>query len=316
MLEDLTGGFNYGAGTVELAAAAALGDPAARRPPHALAALPHRRQDPPRRRRRRPTRSRRRSTRSPPAPVGALLPATHAAQVERRDRSASPTARPARPSRCATRPVLKLERGRDARGPGPGVRRLGARGSCATTSSARPSSTATSSLDLVVGRGRARPGDPRDRRRLDAVRRGPAQGRGAALHPLPPRRRPRRQRRGRRADACCKSRSPASTPSPTPSPPSAASTPRRSSHARQRAVDGDPLALPRGHRRGLRVPGRRGVARASRARSASPPRAGGAVPLHLVPRVYPADRQLELRRADARRGAADRGRRATSTSGG
>ena len=50
VLEDLTGGFNYGSGTVHARAAAALGDPAAGRPPHALAALPDRRQDPPRRR--------------------------------------------------------------------------------------------------------------------------------------------------------------------------------------------------------------------------------------------------------------------------
>ena len=48
-------------------------------------------------------------------------------------------------------------------------------------------------LDLVVRRGRARPGDPRDRRRLDAVRRG-ARRRARSLRftPLPPRRRPRR----------------------------------------------------------------------------------------------------------------------------
>ena len=47
-----------------------------------------------------------------------------------------------------------------------------------------------------------------------------------------------------------------------------------------------------------------------------PPRDGGAVPLHLVPRIYPADRRLRLRRADARRGAAAPRSPSTSTSAG
>ncbi len=62
VLADLTGGFNYGAGQRRARAAGTLGDPAARRPPAALAALPDRRQP--------STRTRPRSTRSPPRRSG------------------------------------------------------------------------------------------------------------------------------------------------------------------------------------------------------------------------------------------------------
>ena len=67
VLEDLTGGFNYGSGTVELELPPRSAISAAWPGPHALAALPDRRQDPPTAAPRRRTRSRRRSTRSPPA---------------------------------------------------------------------------------------------------------------------------------------------------------------------------------------------------------------------------------------------------------
>ena len=84
---------------------------------------------------------------------------------------------------------------------------------------------------------------------------------------------------------------------------------RRAARARARARrDGDPHALPRGDRRGLRVPGRRGVA-ARRARGlpgAERRRPGAAAdPPARVPRRPPA----ALRGAGARRDAAARRRR-------
>ena len=77
---------------------------------------------------------------------------------------------------------------------------------------------------------------------------------------------------------------------------------RRRRAARPRAparVDGDPLALPRGHGRGLRVPGRRGVA-ADRARGLHPARrrrAGAAAP---APARVPGRPSARPRRAAAR----------------
>ena len=199
VLEDLTGGFNYGSGHGRARAAAALGRRPARRAAPALAALPDRRDERSPAARARPTRTRRRSTRSPPRPMGARLPATHAARIEREILGVS-DGTPGQIFPLRHQPVLKLGHGRDARGPGPGVRATGRAGS------ARPDFVGSTEfdrhfvLDLVSRRGRARPGDPRDARRLDAVRRGPAQGRGPALHALPPRRRPRRQRHGRHAE--------------------------------------------------------------------------------------------------------------------
>ena len=55
-------------------------------------------------------------------------------------------------------------------------------------------------VDLVSGEVEFGPAIRETSGALDAVRRGPAQGRGAALHALPPRRRPRRQRHRRVAD--------------------------------------------------------------------------------------------------------------------
>ena len=90
-------------------------------------------------------------------------------------------------------------------------------------------------LDPVSGERRARPRDPRDRRRLDPVRRGAAEGRRAALHALPPRRRPARQRHRRRAVGAAQPRSPASTRSPTRSPRVGGVDAEALEHARQRA---------------------------------------------------------------------------------
>ena len=167
-------------------AAAALGDPAAGRPPHALAALPDRRQDPPRRRRdhllaaARDLLDHRRRRRLPAA--------RHARVADHPEILGVSDGTPGQIFPLRNAPVLKPMAGRDARGPGPRVRRLGALGAARRLRR----------LDRVrpplqprrrLGRDRVRPRDPRDRRRLDAVRRRPAQGRGAALHPLPPRRR-------------------------------------------------------------------------------------------------------------------------------
>ena len=122
------------------------------------------------------------------APIGALLPATHAAQVERRDARRSATARPARCSRCATPRCSSPSTGEtlEVQDPESGDwSTLGAARGLRRLDRVRPPLRARPRHR----RGRARPGDPRDRRRLDAVRRRAAEGRGAALHALPPRRR-------------------------------------------------------------------------------------------------------------------------------
>ena len=144
VLEDLTGGFNYGSGTVELElpprsaiaaarrATACTGCAAGstrRRAPAAPATtyshaagdlLDHRRADGrAAARRRTPSRDRARDPR----------------RVRRHARPDLPAAQP---------PGAQAGTRRDARGPGPRVRRLGALGAARRTSSARPSSTATS----------------------------------------------------------------------------------------------------------------------------------------------------------------------------
>ena len=100
MLEDLTGGFNYGSGAVELQLPNDERGAAARRQAAALAALPHRRAD----------RVRRRAgasyTHAPEiysitaAPIGALLPAAHSARVEGEALGTS-DGTPGQPSSCA-----------------------------------------------------------------------------------------------------------------------------------------------------------------------------------------------------------------------
>ena len=75
---------------------------------------------------------------------------------------------------------------------------------------------------------------------------------------------------------------------------------RRPGVARERAHargDGDPHALPRGDRRGLRVPLRRGLAARRPRRLPAAGRGRACVRVHIVPRVAPADRQLDARRA-------------------
>ena len=143
VLEDLTGGFNYGSGIGRARAAAALGRRPARRAPPALAALPDRGDERRPAAAARPTRTRPRSTRSAPPRWAPACPSTHAARVEREILGVSPTARRARTSRCATSRCSSSARARRSRSrtPSPATGRAG---SAARTSSARPSSTATS----------------------------------------------------------------------------------------------------------------------------------------------------------------------------
>ena len=176
VLEDLTGGFNYGSGTVELQCPPRSADRAARRQAAALAALPDRRQDA------------RRRDHDLHAPARDLLDHRRAGRRAARRvalrrapraRCSALTRRHARPGRsgCATRRCSSRRRARRSRSRtrSPAT---GSAGSCARTSSARRRSTATSHARRRLGRDRVRPGDPRDRRRLDAVRRGAAEGRG------------------------------------------------------------------------------------------------------------------------------------------
>ncbi len=175
-------------------AAAALGGPADGRAPPALAALPDRRQDPARRGRddlhaaagdllahRRPGRR---------AAAGHARLAGPAGDPRRLRRHAEPDV-PA-----AQRAAAEAAGGRDAGGPGPRVRRLGTLGAARRL---RRLHRVRPPLQPRPGlrRRRVRPGDPRDGRRLDPVRRRPAEGRRAALHPLPLRRRADGQRHRR-----------------------------------------------------------------------------------------------------------------------
>ena len=211
-------------------------DRAARRQAAALAALPDRRQDA-RRRARRPTRTRPRSTRSPPRRSARCCPASHSARAE--SEMLGVVRRHARPGRSALRnaPVLKPRAGRDARGPGPGVRRLGALGAARELRRARPSSTATSTLDVVSGEIELGPAIRETRRRLVAVRRG-ARRRARSLRftPLPPRRRARGQRRGRHALNVLRSPIPGVDTVTNPEPAIGGVDAEPLEHARQRAA--------------------------------------------------------------------------------
>ena len=195
VLEDLTGGFNYGSGTVELAAAAAQRGPAARRatactgcaaastrrtaPGGAAATYTH-----------------------PPeiysitaAPIGARLPPTHASRDEREILGAS-DGTPGQIFPLRYRPVLALGRGRDARGAGPRVRRLGALGA-ARGLRRLDRVDRHFTLDLVGGEVEFGPAI----RETDGgwTQYGAVPPKGAVLRftRLPPRRRAPRQRRGR-----------------------------------------------------------------------------------------------------------------------
>ena len=242
-------------------------------------------------------------------PMGARLPATHAARVEREIVGVS-DGTPGQIFPLRHHPVLKLGTGETLEVQDPES------GDWARWEPRNDFVGSTQFdrhfvVDLVSRRGRARPGDPRDERPLDPVRRRPAQGRGAALHALPPRRRPRRQRHRRVADRAQEhDRRHRHGDQPGGR---ARRRGRRDHHPRAPArVDGDPLALPRGDRRGLRVPGRRGepARRARRLHPAARRRPGAAAPRAAHPPGRPAP---ALRRADAGGGAARGGRASTST---
>ena len=142
VLEDLTGGFNYGSGTVELELP----------PRSAVAAIAGQRLHWLRCRITDTTASGRQGasyTHAPEiysitaAPVGARLPATHASLIEREILGVQRRhARPDLPA--APPPGAEGRRGRDARGPGPGHRRLGALGVAHRLRRLDRSTTATS----------------------------------------------------------------------------------------------------------------------------------------------------------------------------
>ena len=261
VLEDLTGGFNYGAGTVELqlpprSAVQPLGG-------HRMHWLRCRIDD--------KTRHGGAATTytQPPeiysitaAPIGALLPA-HARRAggERGARRLRRHARPDLPA--ALQPGAQARdaaRRSRSRTPSPAT---GRPGSCAPDFVTSTEFDRHFILDPVAGE----------------VELGPAiretDGGWTQYGAIPPKGALMRFTRYRHGGGrggnvaagtltSCARRSPASTRSPTRGRPPAASTP--SARARPPARgDGDPHALPRGHGRGLRVPRRRGVA-ARRAR--------------------------------------------------
>ena len=289
VLEDLTGGFNYGAGAVELQLPDALGGPAAGRPPPALAALPHRRQDAPRQRRDHLH-----------AGAGDLLDHRRADR-----RAAAGLARRARGQRDARRvrrhagpdlpaplqPGAEADDRRDARGPRPRVGRLGGVGAAPRLrrlDGVRPPLHAQPRRR----RDRARPRDPRDRRRLDAVRRDPAQGRGAALHALPPRRRPRRATSPRARSTCCGRSLPGVDTVTNPVAASGGVDAEALEHARQRAAMEIRTRYRAVTAEDFEFLAGEASPRVARAVCVPPQTTGGPVQLHLVPQLFPADRQI------------------------
>ena len=218
--------------------------------------------------RRRRTRTRPRSTRSPRC-RSARCCRPRTPRASRTSCSACPTARPARCSRCATARC-------SSRGTGETLEVQDPESGDWSTWERREDFVGSTEfdrhfvLDPVSGEIELGPGDPRDRRRLDPVRRGAAEGRGAALLALPPRRRPARQRHGRRADGAAQ-HDPGRRHGHEPAARrSAASTPRRSStRASARRWRSARATAPSPRRTSSSSPARR--RRASRARSASRP---------------------------------------------
>ena len=225
---DLTGGFNYGSGTVELqcpadAARSPLGGKRA-----ALAALPHRRDRPAAGASGAPTRTRRRSTRSRAAPIGAMVPARTRAQRDATSSSGPATAPRASASPCGSRRCSRCGRARRSRS---GARRrpsgrAWSRGRIVRRSGPRTgtSSSTSNGGELELGPAVRQPDggwtqygsipSQGAELRLNRYRHGGGRnGNVAAEH----------------ADACCAARSRASPRSPTRGRPTAASIPSRSS---------------------------------------------------------------------------------------
>ena len=226
VLEDLTGGFNYGAGAVELqlpprSAVQPLGG-------HRMHWLRCRIDDKTRHGGAATT-----YTQAPEiysltaAPIGALLPAQHAAQEENEVLGVS-DGTPGQTFPLRFNPVLKPATGETLEVQDPESGDWARLGAAAATSSTSTEFDRHYILNPVAGEVELGPAIRETDGGWTPVRRGPAQGRARALHPLPPRRRPPRQRRGGLAHRRCARRSPASTRSPTRSRPTAASTRRRS----------------------------------------------------------------------------------------
>ena len=195
VLEDLTGGFNYGSGTVELQCPprSAIEPLAGKR----LRWLRCRIDD--------KTRTGASTTYTHPpeiysitaAPVGALLESSHSARAESEMLGVS-DGTPGQVFQLRNAPGAQAAPGEhlEVQDPESGDwERWELRENFVDSTPFERHYT----LDVVSGEVELGPGDPRDRRRLVAVRRRAGQGRGRAHEPLPLRRRARRQRRGRRA---------------------------------------------------------------------------------------------------------------------
>ena len=290
MLEDRTGGFNYGSGTVELQCPDAQRGRAGRRHSGCTGCAAGSTTRPARGATARPTRTRPRSTRSPRR------------RSARCSRPRTPRARPSevlgtsdgtpgQAFRLRYAPVLPPA-GESARGPASPSGDWEALGAARERSSTRGLATATSRSTSSRGEVELGPAIRADRRRLVAVRRGAAEGRVAA------------DDAATATAAAARATSPPDTLTMLRSPipgvasvtnPLAGARRRRRRDARVRAPargDGDPHPLPRGHRRGLRVPRRRGVpARRARGLHAAA-RTAARCRCSILPRVDPADRQL------------------------
>ena len=271
-------------------APAALGRRPARRAPPALAALPDRR-DEPVRAHRRDLLARARDLLDLRGADGRPA-ARHARGARSSARSsASPTARPARSSRCATSRCSSCRRARRSRSRtrSPATGRAGR---AARTSSARPSSTATSCSTSS----RARSSSARRSARPTAAGRSTAPSR------------PRARSCASRATATAAGARATSRPATlsvlkstiagidTVTNPDAATggvDAEIITHARQRAS----MEI-RSRYRAVTAEDFEFMAGEASPRVARavciPPRDGGAVPLHLVPRIYPADRRLDF----------------------
>ena len=288
VLEDLTGGFNYGAGTVELqlppqSAVHPLGG-------HRMHWLRCRIDDKTRHGGAATT-----YTQAPEiysltaAPIGALLPAQHAALEENEVLGVS-DGTPGQTFPLRFNPVLKPATGETLEVQDPES------GDWAAWELRADFVTSTEFdrhfiLNPVAGEVELGPAIRETDGGWTQYGADPAEGRAHALHPLPPRRRAPRQCRRRLADdAALDARRRRHGDQPA-----AGQRRRRPGGPRPRPPargDGDPHPLPRGDGGGLRVPGRRGVA-ARRARGLRGAAGhGGPVALHMVPRLYPADRQL------------------------
>ena len=258
VLEDLTGGFNYGSGTVELE----LPPRSAIEPRSPASACTGCAAGSPRRRapaaqRRRPTRTRRRSTRSPPRRSARACPSTHAVADRARDprrlrRHARPDLPAAPPARCSSSaPGETLE----VQDPDTGD---WARWEW------RDDFVGSTELDRHFTR------RPRLAARSSSARRSARRAaRWIQYGAVPPKgavlRFTRYRHGGGRdgnvtADTLTVLKSTIAGVDTVTNPDAAQRRRRRRDHHPRAParVDGDPLALPRGHRRGLRVPGRRG----------------------------------------------------------